>query len=174
MEGPNGEKYYDASKINQYFTKHLPKNTYSVAILSNLLIYNGSNPKELIEDKWVFGLGSIKDRTSMISFEEIVLKGFGGKRAEGEEDESQTNVDFLIKVANHELCHTFGMKHCIFYQCLMNGSNHYEEAVSKEEHLCPVCLRKLQLAISFDFAVRFEQLGDEKSHKLASKIRNSF
>jgi hypothetical protein len=51
--------------------------------LSNLLIYNGSNPKELIEDKWVFGLGSIKDRTSMISFEEIVLKGFGGKRTEG-------------------------------------------------------------------------------------------
>lgn len=55
----------------------------------------------------------------------------------------------------------------------MNGSNHYEEAVSKEEHLCPVCLRKLQLALSFDFVDRFEQLSDEKSCKLATKIRNS-
>ena len=54
--------------MNTYFAKHLPKNTYSVAILTNLLIYNGSNPSEEIEEKWVFGLGSIKDRTSVISF----------------------------------------------------------------------------------------------------------
>jgi hypothetical protein len=53
--------------MNTYFAKHLPKNTYSVAILTNLLIYNGSNPREEIEEKWVFGLGSIKDRTSVIS-----------------------------------------------------------------------------------------------------------
>jgi len=32
--------------MNTYFAKHLPKNTYSIAILTNLPIYNGSNPKE--------------------------------------------------------------------------------------------------------------------------------
>lgn len=61
----------------------------------------------------------------------------------------------MIKVVNHELCHTFGMRHCIYYECLMKGSNHYEEAIGKEEHLCPICLRKLQSAIQFDFVERF-------------------
>ena len=44
MEGPNNTIYYDAAKMNLYFAKHIPKNTYSVAILTNLLIYNGDNP----------------------------------------------------------------------------------------------------------------------------------
>lgn len=73
--------------MNNYFAKHLPKNTYSVAILTNLTIYNGANPRDGIEEKWVFGLGSMKDRTSIISFEEIIKKGYGNKREEGEEDE---------------------------------------------------------------------------------------
>ena len=74
-----GEKYYDASKLNTHFAKHLPKNTYSVAILTNLLIYNGENPQDGIHSKWVFGLGSIKDRTCVISFEEIIKHGYGSK-----------------------------------------------------------------------------------------------
>jgi hypothetical protein len=55
----------------------------------------------------------------------------------------------------------------------MNGSNHYEEAVSKFEHLCPICLRKLNIELQFDFADRYEALGDEKSVLMASKIRES-
>ena len=55
----------------------------------------------------------------------------------------------------------------------MNGSNMYEEAIAKESHLCPICIRKLQLALNFDIAERYEALGDEKSEKLAHKIRNA-
>jgi hypothetical protein len=72
--------------MNQHFAKHLPKHAYSVAILTNLNIYNGDNPREGIEEKWVFGLGAIKDRTSVISFEEIIKKGYGRTRHVGEED----------------------------------------------------------------------------------------
>jgi len=32
--------------MNEYFAKRLPKNTYSIAVLTNLLIYNGDNPQE--------------------------------------------------------------------------------------------------------------------------------
>ena len=46
MQGPNGEVYYNAAIMNIYFAKNLPKNSYSVAILTNLLIYNGDNPRE--------------------------------------------------------------------------------------------------------------------------------
>jgi hypothetical protein len=55
----------------------------------------------------------------------------------------------------------------------MNGSNGYSEAVTKDEHLCPICIRKLNLELEFDFADRYEALADEKSVLLASKIRQS-
>lgn len=77
----------------------------------------------------------------------------------------------LEKVVNHELCHTFAMRHCIYFTCLMNGTNGYDEAVKKVPHLCPVCLRKLQLAIGFDILERYEKMGDEKSLMLAEKIK---
>ena len=89
---------------------------------------------------------------------------------EGEYDDEE-KVVFLEKVVNHELCHTFGMRHCIFFTCLMNGTSGYEEASKKVEHLCPICVRKLQLAIEFDMLERYEKLGDEKSLMLAEKIR---
>ena len=55
----------------------------------------------------------------------------------------------------------------------MNGSYSYEESLGKEEHLCPVCVRKLQYALQFDFRERYVALGDEKSKMLALKIQNA-
>ena len=55
----------------------------------------------------------------------------------------------------------------------MNGTSGYEEAVKKIEYLCPVCLRKLQAAIDFDIAERYDKLsdlGDERCGELAQKI----
>jgi hypothetical protein len=51
-----------------------------MAIITNLLIYNGDNIAEELKDKYVFGLGCVKDRMSVISLEEIVKKGYGNKR----------------------------------------------------------------------------------------------
>jgi archaemetzincin len=79
----------------------------------------------------------------------------------------------LSKIVNHELCHTFAMKHCIYFSCLMNGSKGYHEASTKEAHLCPICLRKLQSELKFDIVERYEALGDDKSIDLASKIKKS-
>ena len=52
-------------------------------------------------------------------------------------------------VLTHEVGHLFGMSHCIYYDCLMNGSNSLEESESRQIHLCPVCLRKLHLSVGF-------------------------
>ncbi len=40
----------------------------------------------------------------------------------------------------------------------MNGATHLEEA-NKPFYLCPVCLRKLQHAIGFNFSERYKNLG---------------
>ena len=58
----------------------------------------------------------------------------------------------------HEMCHMFGLAHCVFYDCIMTGSNHWAESVRRPLHLCPVCLRKLQLACAFHAVERYEQL----------------
>jgi len=58
----------------------------------------------------------------------------------------------------HEIGHMFGLKHCIFYDCVMNGSNHLEESKKRTFHECPVCLRKLQSAVGFNIVERYKAL----------------
>jgi len=60
----------------------------------------------------------------------------------------------------HEIGHMFGLKHCVFYDCVMNGSNHLEESKKRTFHLCPVCLRKLQSVVGFNIAERYKTLQE--------------
>lgn len=62
------------------------------------------------------------------------------------------------KLIVHEICHVYGIDHCIFYDCLMNGTGHLVEDFSAPSHLCPVCLRKLQFRLGFDVEERYEGL----------------
>ena len=64
----------------------------------------------------------------------------------------------VCKVMTHEVGHMFGLKHCVFYECAMNGSNSGEESARRPFWLCPVCLRKLQHVINFDVLERYEAL----------------
>jgi archaemetzincin len=54
----------------------------------------------------------------------------------------------------------FGMEHCIWYRCLMNGSNHMDESDARPLHLCPVDLQKLQWSIGFNIAERYRRLRE--------------
>ena len=62
------------------------------------------------------------------------------------------------KVLAHETGHVFGLAHCTYFSCLMNGSNHLVESDRRPLHLCPVCLRKLQWSIGFDVLKRYTEL----------------
>ena len=62
------------------------------------------------------------------------------------------------KVLAHEMTHMFGVQHCIYFHCLMNGSNHLAESDARPMHLCPVDLRKLQESIGFDVVERYRRL----------------
>ena len=63
------------------------------------------------------------------------------------------------KVLTHEIGHMFGIRHCIFFQCLMNGSNNLPESDSQPLHLCPSCLRKLHDSVGFDPVARYETMA---------------
>ncbi len=62
------------------------------------------------------------------------------------------------RLLTHEIGHLFGIDHCIYYECLMNGSGHLEEDFSQPLFLCPVDLRKLFQLVGFDVIQRYEQL----------------
>lgn len=62
------------------------------------------------------------------------------------------------KVLAHEICHMLGARHCVFFNCLMNGSNHLAESDRRPVHLCPVDLRKLHWGLGFDIIERYRRL----------------
>jgi len=58
-----------------------------------------------------------------------------------------------------EISRQFGMRHCIYYECLMNGiSSAKEQRDGGIKLLCPICQRKLQYNIEFDATERFDKL----------------
>jgi len=61
-----------------------------------------------------------------------------------------------VKILLHELGHLFGLQHCIYYVCLMNGANNEKEMDRQTLHLCPVCLRKLYSTFQFDIRQVYE------------------
>lgn len=63
------------------------------------------------------------------------------------------------KTATHEIGHMLGMRHCIAFDCCMNGSNNREESDRGPLWLCPVCLCKLQWFLPADLEKRYDELA---------------
>jgi archaemetzincin len=45
----------------------------------------------------------------------------------------------LLKEALHELGHTYGLRHCPDYNCVMSASNGVERIDLKRDEFCPAC-----------------------------------
>ncbi|MBW1800234.1 MAG: hypothetical protein JRJ85_05835 [Deltaproteobacteria bacterium] len=106
---------------------------------------------------FVFGQASHHDRVGVFSFARYDPIFYGEKRRR---DYKEILFQRSCKVLAHETGHMFSMAHCIYFQCLMNGSNHLQESDSRPLSLCPVCLRKLQFSIGFDVVDRYQKLLD--------------
>ena len=109
------------------------------------------------EPSWnfVFGQASLRDRVGVYSFARYDPAFYGDSRAK---DYKKILLRRSCKVLAHETAHMFGLKHCIYFTCVLNGSNHLQESDSRPLHLCPVCLRKLQHSIKFDVVNRYSNL----------------
>lgn len=62
------------------------------------------------------------------------------------------------KVIIHEIAHLFGISHCVWYSCCMNGSGHLEEDYNRPLHMCVVCLRKVVVVIACGVLERYKGL----------------
>jgi len=104
---------------------------------------------------FVFGQASLRERAGVYSFARYDPDFYGQKRGK---DYEKILLRRSCKVLAHEISHMFGLEHCIYFKCVLNGSNHLKESDSRPMHLCPVCLHKLQYSIGFDVVDRYVML----------------
>jgi len=136
---PRRGQYHAGDLLNR-MAEHVP---------DDALAYVGITAADLYGSKleFVFGLASLRRRVAIGS---IARYGEAG------------TPEFLrraLKNFAHETGHIFGIRHCIFYECCMNGSNSIEESDGQLLHYCPLCHDKLRHALAFEPRERFERLA---------------
>lgn len=126
-----------------------PKDAYAVIAVTMEDLYP--------DESWnfVFGQAFLQGGVGVFSFARYD-PAFYGETSAG--DQTPLILARSAKVLSHEMGHMFGLKHCVFFECILNGSNHLGETDSRPMHLCPVCLRKLQLSVRCDLVKREESL----------------
>jgi archaemetzincin len=147
--------------ILDWLDRRKPRDAYAVIAVTMEDLYPG--------DGWnfVFGEANLHGGSGVFSFARY-NPAFFGEPVDGHTP--QLVLERSAKVLTHEMGHMFGIEHCVFFECNMNGANHLEESDRTPFHLCPVCLRKLHAAVGFDVLEREKKLlGILEQYKFADE-----
>lgn len=138
------------SRVLKFLADTLPNDAYCLlgVTMQDLYPYPKWN--------YVFGQASLRERVGIYSFARHNPEFFGQPRPD---DFADLVLSRGLKVTAHETGHMFGLMHCIYYECALNGSNNLSESDARTMHLCPVCLRKLHHAVGFDPVKRYQDLA---------------
>lgn len=143
------ERQYNAPLIlEKVLLPRLPKDAYA---------YMGITMEDLWMRKlnFLFGLGSLKEAVGVYSLCRYYPR-FWGMPDSPRGD--KLGLLRSLKLLNHESGHIFGLGHCVFYRCSMNGTNSLRETDRAPIHYCPVCHHKLQWNVGLDAGKRFGEL----------------
>lgn len=140
---------WHAGELLDVLESKLPDDAYCLLGVTMTDIYPDENWN------YVFGLASLNRRVGVYSLARYDPKFFGDSRGDNWQTES---LERSCKVLAHETGHMLGMAHCIYYKCLMNGSNNLSEMDRQNSFLCPICLRKLKHALGIDLLERYQNL----------------
>ena len=144
-----GKRQLLSTDILHWLQPRVPQDAYCLLAVTMIDLY--PDP----EWNYVFGQASLRERVGVYSFVRYSPK-FWGQQPDPKSDSLM--LQRSCRVLTHETGHMFGIKHCVHFHCVMNGSNHLDESDSQPLHLCPVCLRKLHSAIGFEISDRYQQL----------------
>ena len=128
------------SKRNQY---------WSTALLARLLSEN--SPGGLILGvtmldlfvpvlTFVFGEAQVGGRVALVSIHRLCNEFYGLPPA------PELLFERLVKEALHELGHTWGLRHCADWQCVMASSHAVERLDTKHAAFCDGCLRSMSVS----------------------------
>ena len=148
-----------AGDVMAYIEGNMPRDAYCMVGVTMCDLYP--------EESWnfVFGMASLQKRSGVFSFARYHPKFFDTSEDITIQSILALPPDLLrlalrrsFDVLTHEISHMFGIHHCIYFSCLINGCNHQEESDSHSLFLCPVCVRKLKNAIDFDLTKRYGEM----------------
>lgn len=145
-----GKRQLASPKILEWLGPRKPADAFCLAAITREDLY--ADP----DFGFVFGQSSPSSGTAAYSFARYDEGFYGETRP----------VNFIatyrrrtLGVVTHELGHNFGMGHCVFFRCLMNGSSSLKEGDGAPLWLCPICLHKLYRAQGFALRAREAALG---------------
>lgn len=146
----------NASDVLRALKKYKVHDTFCILGVTNQDLYP--------EDDWnyVFGLANQGSGCGIFSFARHQVGFYGEESKKSEEQRRKTWLQRSLGTMVHEITHMFGLKHCIYFECTMNGTNGPGDSPKKGKvrSLCPVCLVKLKLNVKFDSRARFEKLAE--------------
>lgn len=146
----------NAAEINQALKDYRVNNTFCILAITNVDLY----PSE--EGNFVFGLADMSSSCGVFSFSPSRHAAMNAEmNVAGLSREEMTNILMKRSSGNmvHEIVHMFGLRHCVYYECTMNGANGpFEGDRAPNRTLCPVCLCKLKCNAKFDCRERFVEL----------------
>ena len=116
--------------IDKILPKHFPDSAMALIAFTEQDLYPGN------DWNYVFGLASLKNRVGVWSYARFECE------CAGEIAEKMCYMRTL-HVAIHETGHMFVIKHCIGFECCMNGSNSLFELDRQENRMCHECLAKV-------------------------------
>ncbi|HWO19199.1 MAG TPA: archaemetzincin [Kofleriaceae bacterium] len=134
-----------APDVLKWLVGRLPDDAYALMAITMEDLYP--------EPSWnfVFGMASLRERVGVQSFARQDAAFFGEPRPADWQKLALRRATWTLI---HEISHMFGLSHCVFWECIVSGSNNQAEADRRPLHPCPVCARKLQFALDFDPAQR--------------------
>ncbi len=131
-------KQVDADRLVRWLVGKVPDDSLGLFAFTGLDLYAKNFG-------FLFGEALLHERAGIHS-----LHRFAGSR--------RALLERAIKISAHEVGHMFGMEHCVFYRCIMNGATSLREFDRLPLHLCPVCLAKLAHNLGFDAHQRYQDL----------------
>jgi len=144
--------------LRRLLPRHLPEDAVCLVGVTMVDLFPGP------DWNYVFGEADLRRRIGVYSLVRYFPEFWG------EESTAAARTVALrrtLKLVVHEIGHTFGVEHCVFFECNMAGSNSLAETDRSPLHLCPVCLRKLQWNREVDVLDRYrELLGFYRRHGL--------
>jgi len=141
---------------HQFHTKYILYDVLGPKLPDSAAAYIAFTAEDLYPDpRWnfVFGQASVKDRVGVWSINRYGVASAG-------ETAFKEVLFRAMKVSSHETGHMFTMRHCIDYECNMNGSNTLEESDRKPPYLCPECIAKMKWNLNLDEIKRFNEIDD--------------
>jgi len=109
---------------------------------------------------FVFGQADMNNMVAVFSFARYSPRFYDLFENQNPLDKDDYNLLVMrsCSVLTHEIGHLFGIYHCVYFECCMNGSNSLPESDAQPLYLCPICLRKLQYVSKFNIGERYKLL----------------